>query len=193
LEATEIITLFGILATLFTAIWNLIISKKNRFISNINSERVKWVSKVRDIFSEINKSTYIQCQLRKKYGHSIPDDENLSNELIYLINHIELYLNPNESVVKRLIDLQEHVVINLINFNGDFLTESYEQSSLRLHYLQQVILKAEWKRIKSETKMGRELKQKEIKNIFINTAKGIDDRKGYYDELLKQELENKIY
>lgn len=190
MEPTEIITLIGILATLFTAIWNLIISKKNRFISNINSERVKWVSKVRDIFSEINKSTYIQCQLRKEYGHSIPDDKNLSNELIYLINHIELYLNPNETVVKRLIELQEHIVINLINFNGDFLNESYEQSSLKLHYLQQVILKAEWKRIKKETKKGRELKQKEIKSIFINTAKGIDNRKGYYDGLLKQELEN---
>jgi hypothetical protein len=184
-ETKDIITLIGIFATLLIGVWNLLMSGKNRFITHINTERVMWVNKVRDIFSEFNKSSYIQSQLRKKYGSQIPVDDDLSNELIYLVNHIELYLNPRETVVKKLIELQEKITVNLINYNRDFLMNSYEQSGLSLHYLQQIILKVEWKRIKNETKKGRELNDSEMKSIFINTAKEIDDGKGYYDEILK--------
>ncbi len=185
METKDIITLIGIFATLLIGVWNLLMSGKNRFITHINTERVMWVNKVRDIFSEFNKSSYIQSQLRKKYGSQIPVDDDLSNELIYLVNHIELYLNPRETVVKKLIELQEKITVNLINYNRDFLMNSYEQSGLSLHYLQQIILKVEWKRIKNETKKGRELNDSEMKSIFINTAKEIDGGKGYYDEILK--------
>ncbi|UQT52332.3 hypothetical protein M5C89_01075 [Bacillus velezensis] len=51
-----------------------------------------------------------------------------------------------------------------------YKVELYQSCYSRIELIQQVILKAEWKRIKEETKKGRELTESEIEKIYNEKA-----------------------
>jgi len=181
----EAVMFYGVLATLAVALWNLKNSKGDRYIDSINAERVQWINKIRDLFSEFDKTAYIMGQnivLAKPN-----ENEPLNQELIYLSNQIELFLNPTEVISKAVINKQNNIMLTIVANNSTFNATEHGFNLFDLRYLQQVILKSEWKRIKEETKQGKEISKQEIKDIYIEIATAIDIDS--YNELLKVPFE----
>ncbi|PDZ57811.1 hypothetical protein [Bacillus thuringiensis] len=175
--ATIIAAIIAAIISLFMNRRNNQIAKEERFIDTISAERVKWVNSIRDVFSEYNKCAYIQKNRLNnlKQKRAVKGRSQLS-EIIYHNNHIELYLNPVEPITKKLLELQNkisltlHTEIPVPDFNYDEVEIWLED----LHFLQQIILKSEWKRIKEENKKGSEITNQRMNEIFMNVAKKID-------------------
>ncbi|PEY43144.1 hypothetical protein CN895_24100 [Bacillus cereus] len=188
----EMVMLFGVFATIIIGLWNIKIAKHDNFIENVNSERVKWINAIRELFSEYNKTALLQHQrlvdLEREDKSSI---EDLSHDIIHLNNHIELFLNPVETPSKKYMEIQHNITEMLVGtaeLNNDLLAENL----LDLHYLQQVTLKAEWKRVKEETRKGKEIKDKKTREIFTETAKKINSLRYEKLELNKTEQLNEM-
>jgi hypothetical protein len=154
---------------------------KQRFIETISAQRVQWINSVRDNFSHLSKITYTMADIRER-KEQIPD--TLKNDLYYYVNHIELFLNPAEDITKVFIDLKDNVSQYLLS-DTDYSPALYEELMHNLHYVEQVILKAEWKRLKTETQDGAEVKK--MKKIHRKTAQKIDKER--YERLLKHYYE----
>lgn len=179
----EAIMFYGVLATLIIAIYNLKNSKGDRYIDSINAERVKWINKIRELFSEYDKIAFLMGE--NITYNDIRGNSELSKELIYLNNHIELFLNPTEVITKEVIKLQDSITENARS--GTANIKQLQEQLYNLHYLQQVILKSEWKRVKKETKKGREIKKNDLRDIYIEISIAIDSDK--YEQLLKEPFE----
>ncbi|RVT56436.1 hypothetical protein [Niallia taxi] len=181
----EAVMFYGVLATLAVALWNLKNSKGDRYIDSINAERVKWINTVRDLFSEFDKTAYLMGQ-NILMGKS-SENEILKKELIFLSNQMELFLNPTEVISKAVIDKKNSVVLALMAFNPTIDGREQGLFLFDLRYLQQVILKSEWKRVKKETQKGKEVSKQEIRDIYIEIATAIDIES--YNVLLKVPFE----
>lgn len=165
---------------------------KQRFIGTISVQRVEWINNIRNAFADFNRGAFFYSNLIKKNLHDsyvmTTEELNLFPEIVYNMNLIELYLNPSENVSKRLIDILDETV----KYMSKPLKENYNiqrvfEMSEHILYLQQVILKAEWKRLKKETEKGKEIDEDEMLIIFKNVAKKID--LGLYNKLLKNIFE----
>ncbi|MGF2616353.1 hypothetical protein FZC84_01045 [Rossellomorea vietnamensis] len=154
---------------------------KQRFIETISMQRVQWINSVRDNFSHLSKITYTMADIRER-KEPIPD--TLKNELYYYVNHLELFLNPTEDITKVFIELKDKVSHYLLSDTA-YSSSLYEELMHNLHYVEQVILKAEWKRLKIETLEGTEVRK--MKKIHRKTARKIDEER--YDLLLKNYYE----
>ncbi|PGA23613.1 MULTISPECIES: hypothetical protein [Bacillus cereus group] len=190
----------GILAAIINVVLNVKnnrVLKEERFIDAISAERVKWINTLRDKFSEYNKLVHIQMNgidsIVNLNGRSIEElkIEELRKrayEITFLHNHIELFLNPTEPVTEKLLQTQDKVTryLTATDYNM-FNYEEVKQWALNLHYLQQVILKSEWKRVKEENEKGKEINDQRMNEIFINTAKKIDSDK--YESLELSQVE----
>lgn len=169
---------------------NLKALEQKRYIDAISAERVKWINTVRDAFSEYNKYAYIQMNL-------LTDKQILLGskhkpqlmELIYWHNHLELFLNPVEPITEKFREIKEkttkalHTETPIQHFDyddvGSWLVD--------LHFLQQVILKSEWKRVKEENKLGEEITDERMNEIFKKTAEKIDKER--YDSIFNDDTE----
>ncbi|WP_084245214.1 hypothetical protein [Planomicrobium okeanokoites] len=165
---------------------------KQRFIGTISVQRVEWINNIRNAFADFNRGAFLYSNLIKKSFHESyemdTEEINLFPELVYNMNLIELYLNPSEKVSKRLIDILDKAVKYMSkprkeDYNILRVSEMREQ----ILYLQQVILKAEWKRLKKETEKGKEIDENEMEIIFKDVAKKIDLK--LYNHLLKNIFE----
>lgn len=190
----EIITLIGFVVTIIIGLLNLRAAKSNRFISTINAERLKWINNVREVFSQFNKNCYIYADavLEARYdnGEEIKEEvvkkaEHTFQEILYYLDLIKLYTNPTEVLSAKLHLAIDYMVNEILE--KDFDTDEYKEMKEDIHYYQQVILKAEWKRMKREAKLGRELDEEEMEEIFISTSSEIDKER--YFKFLKEEFE----
>lgn len=177
----EAMMFYGVLATLIIATINLKNSKGDRYIDSINAERVNWINKIRELFSEYDKVAFLMFENNNQSKFS--ENDELHKELIYLNNHIELFLNPTEVITKELIKIQNQISLDIIKVRNVFEEDFYD-----LHYLQQVVLKSEWKRIKKETKKGKEMRKNDLRDIHIEIATAIDPIR--FEKLLKEPFED---
>jgi hypothetical protein len=195
----EIITLIGIGVTIIIGLLNLDASKSNRFISSINAERLKWINNVREVFSQFNKNCYMyakavrEAQSQYDNGEEIKEEdvkkaEQTFQEILYYLDLIKLYTNPTEILSAKLHLAIDYMVNEILE--KDFDTDEYKEIKEDIHYYQQVILKAEWKRMKKEAKLGRELDEEEMDEIFISTSSDIDKER--YIKFLKEEFESQV-
>lgn len=157
---------------------------KQRLIDSISAQRIEWINKLRDTFVEFNKYTHTYSMLRfsqnfgKNLGYNhVTDYQNI----IGVKNHIELLLNPNEYFTEKLLFHLDGLINSLHSSDVDFNIIEYNKQKKRISFIQQVILKSEWKRIKTETENGKQVSDKEMNDIFIIVAKKID--KDIYNEL----------
>lgn len=188
-QTKEILTLLGFVVTIILGIANLYASQKTRYINNINSERIKWINSLREHFSNFNKNFYIFANVQKEAGQGRElsvEESYIYPEVIYYSDLIELYLNPRELVSKKIINLQRIIKKTLVEENFDF--DMIKIMNGDIHYYQQVILKAEWKRLKLEVRYGREIDEKETREIYIETACFINNDR--YMRLLKSDYES---
>ncbi|WP_227494786.1 hypothetical protein [Bacillus mycoides] len=168
---------------------NLKALEQRRYIDAISNERVKWINTMRDKFSEYLKLVHAQMndfyKLQIQVTGRTNKDELIENvnelrersfEITYVNNYIGLLLNPKEPFTEKLIGLQEEITkaLFLSNVEG-FKYEHLEQLVKDLSYFYQVILKAEWKRVKEENKKGEEIDDDAMNNIYIIIAEKLDE------------------
>ncbi|MGE1039691.1 hypothetical protein ACQKF0_09385 [Bacillus wiedmannii] len=157
---------------------NLKALEQRRYIDAISAERVKWISELREKSSEFLKVTHLQVNdFRKWYETDISKINQdvlmeRSSEIVGLSNQIYLLLNPHGIANGKLITLQNEVAVILSNSNiREFNLGELEEKIIVIGYLYQVILKAEWKRIKEGNKVGAELSEERVNEIYIEVAR----------------------
>lgn len=188
-------------ATIIAAVLNVRINRKNieiakeeRFIDTITTERVKWLNTLRDVFSEYLKLAIIQMndfQKWKMEGIGTIDEDGLrerSFEMRYISSRIYLLLNHTEPINEKLIDCESSIT-NILGTNNisEFESEQVILLIEELEYLQQVVLKSEWRRVKEENRLGTEITDDRMNEIFMSTALKIDP--GRFKRLGLQKVE----
>ncbi|MGE7694382.1 hypothetical protein ACQKNC_09705 [Lysinibacillus sp. NPDC094177] len=164
---------------------NLTSLKQRRYIDTISKERIEWLNKIRDSFVEYTTLTSELTMLVTFYdlGKMKVDDEKGQEYLDKLLQlegvkqKIYLLLNPKEVYAAKLNLLSDEgtkLLLKCVNKpiadNGDELNNL----NTNINFIQQVILKAEWKRIVIEIEQGKKLESKEVSKIFQEVAKYID-------------------
>ena len=151
---------------------------KQRIVGNIGTQRIEWVNKTRDVFVEYNTNLS-----NLSYINSIVNDDNLSQhfgeikrlsfELKRLLNLVELLLNPMEPYTRFLLvnmsDANSMVIRGIVD------NEKESKFSDYITFTQNVILKAEWKRVKDETERGEFLNEEEMGKVFEEVGKDMNE------------------
>ncbi|TMN21901.1 hypothetical protein [Lentibacillus cibarius] len=158
--------------------------KERRFIDTISAERVVWINKLRESFATFNKQLFVTSRMRNREKLNQPIDRgdfnNCISELVYILNLIELYLNPTERPVKRLLDIGNDLIDQLTDSAGKvYLKDEYEKLVEEMTFHQQVILKSEWARVKEEAEKGEQIDDRRMKELMLESAKSIDKQGEY--------------
>ena len=151
---------------------------KQRIVGSIGAQRIEWVNKTRDVFVEYNIAFN-----NLSYINTVVNDDNLSEyfgeikhlafELRRLINLVELLLNPVEPYTKfLLVNMKEANDMVIVGIDND---ERLSKFTKHIRFTQNVILKAEWKRVKDETEVGEFLNDEKIEKIFEEIGKGLNE------------------
>lgn len=159
---------------------NLKALEQRRYIDAISAERIKWINNLRDNFSDFLKNVTLQKGDIVKLANekqNVDEDkmEERLSDMMYTGNHIFLLLNPTEPICKEIIKLQIEIVTALERFNDiEFDYDKVGDLVEDLVFLYQVVLKAEWKRVKVENEKGEEVDQETTNRIYKETSKKID-------------------
>lgn len=148
---------------------------QQRYIESINVERRQWLNTLRDSMDAyLNIATHLY--INNEMVHS-REEAQLENDLEKQVNYIKLLLNPLETINITLIHLMENAPTEKkmnkdpLVYSNDIVSEGSWINAIEL--CMQLILKAEWKIIKEETRYGQELKSKAKDCITQCTAKDI--------------------
>lgn len=174
------IALVGYLMTVST-------NKKQRIMASISAQRTDWLNELRHAFVKYNAACVSYDLIR--FTKSLGQNEGVSvwdeyQAVVSAQNHITLLLNPKELFVKELIfeiDKQSNLLLG-----RDYDKRKIDLSKKRINDLQQIILKAEWERIRIETEEGRQIKTAEMESILKNTSLKIN-RDLYNEAVLGRE------
>lgn len=151
-------------------------ASKREYINTITAERAQWINNLRKQFTELN-------DLLKRSSSFIPliakNNENLK-KLKKLYNQIALHTNPTEiPVMKHQEEIKKYI---------DYLENGKSNNKIDLEYidyLQQVILKYEWSRLKVEAIEGEEIF--DIRNLSIMIKASYKINSHYFKKNLKEE------
>ncbi|MHC8516739.1 hypothetical protein [Sporosarcina sp. ITBMC105] len=179
------IALVGYLMTVST-------NKKQRIITSIGTQRIDWINKLRGEFVNYNSRCLKYELIRFSQSVGLNDSYDVAKDYQAVLssqNHIELLLNPRELFVKELI--KEMKAQTDLLLGGNYDKNKVESSKNRIGDLQQIILKAEWERVRIETEEGKQVKTSEMESILRNTALKIN-RKVYSELILNDELNKTI-
>ena len=164
---------------------NLTSLKQRRYIDTVSKERIEWLNKIRDSFVEYTTLTSELTILVTFYdlGKMKVEDEKGQKYLDNLLQlegvkqKIYLLLNPKEVYAAKLNLLSDEVTKLLLKYvNTPIADNSDELNNLNanINFIQQVILKAEWKRIVIEIEKGKKLNSKKVSKIFKEVAENIN-------------------
>ncbi|AJK64973.1 hypothetical protein KHU1_1006 [Bacillus amyloliquefaciens KHG19] len=173
LKVSIVAAIIALLGTGISAYISYRSSRRTTLIETISAQRIQWVNRLRDKFVEFNKlinefSYSIYESVEKKYVTTF-DYKTKFHDLRAVGNHISLLLNPNENYSEELSN-EIKKMFDILLEQDAYKVELYQNCYSRIELIQQVILKAEWKRIKEETKKGRELTESEIEKIYNEKA-----------------------
>ena len=150
---------------------------KELLVQTISEERIRWINTLRDEFVEFNKNIVVYKAIIDEHeGDSSSEENRKFEEVIASIHRITLLLNPSEHYMQYLIEEINGLSQASSTIRGEYDPQPFIDAKWRITDLQQVILKAEWARVKKESKTGKELSDKEIKGIYDETAKGINTK-----------------
>ncbi|PCD81622.1 hypothetical protein CNQ87_13290 [Lysinibacillus fusiformis] len=164
---------------------NLTSLKQRRYIDTISKERIEWLNKIRDSFVEYTTLTSDLALLVTLYDLdrvTVEDEKGKEyfDKLLQLERvkqKIYLLLNPREIYSKKLNELFKQITDLLTVYISKPVDDDYKKLNnliTNIHFIQQVILKAEWKRIVIEIEKGKKLESEEVSKIFQDVAKHID-------------------
>ena len=157
MSGKELLLLFGVLVTLALGLINLYFNlrgaKRSSFINTVTSERVKWITKVRENMSTLC-ALCDQWMLHKTQA-SAPD---LLKQIEAKKNEIRLQLNPNDPEDKDIARLLDR----LPSWTQSMTPEAYRELQELLVGATQVMLKREWDKVKDEA-VGGNLRSRKSK------------------------------
>ncbi|WP_227396997.1 hypothetical protein [Jeotgalibacillus aurantiacus] len=164
---------------------NIESNDKQRIIEHIAAQRIEWINTIRKHFVEFNSQT---AKAHFDYSNlyridKTPDLEGLGWSILKEIRFSQLYLNENELVTRKLIELMFDVRSKLNHKNYD--VKHYNSDLSNILFLQNVILKSEWRRVKEEIEKGESLRSERVKEIFDEVAK--ESNEGLYNFLIKSD------
>ncbi|WP_139823801.1 hypothetical protein [Thalassobacillus devorans] len=180
--------LIGIIISAVFGVLSYFSTKKGVFINTVSAERIKWINQLREHFSEYTKMVYIYANAVDDYNKGeITYEEfrknNYNDDIVYKTTMIELYLNPTENINLALMDLHIKMLQELREEFRELSYDTYYDFQEDIEFLHQVILKAEWRRFKLESKKGKEISNKRMKEIFKEVGEEINKSK--YNNLLE--------
>lgn len=167
--------LIALIGTGLTAWFTYKSAYRNAVADTLSKQRIEWLNSLRGKFVEFNnlaKEFYYNSNNINYKNEPIKTEFNFLDKFNLLNrtqNHISLSLNPKESIHNDLIS-ELSFVRNLLH-NKPFSPLDLDNGLKEIDYLQQIVLKAEWKRIKEEIKKGRELEPDEVSKIYSNISK----------------------
>lgn len=182
---TAVVGAITILVNIWIGTRNLNSQKQRRYIDTISNQRIEWLNNIREIFVEYTKCAAEIVMFQSIYlVHNLSAKDEKSKEFFQKIvkvnelkQKISLLLNPREFFSIKLNIFMEELVDLLLEANSNENQRKFKIINENIHYIQQVILKAEWKRILYEIEMGRKLEKEEVEKIFNDVAKDIDSEK----------------
>lgn len=144
-DTITIITAIGVIITAIVSSINIYISfqnnKKTAYINTITSERIRWMTRLKEMLSEF-------CSLRYKEFSEL-DLKDYTDQIVKLQSKIKLYLNPNDRYDMSIIEQLDLCSKGMINSN-----DCKREDLNKLIDLSQKMFKNEWERIKRESKNG---------------------------------------
>jgi len=161
---------------------NAEVIEKQRLVSSISTQRIEWINGLRIQFSTFNKKSFEYANIIRRVSQNpdldLPREDNLLvPEIYYCSDLIYLYLNPLEEWNSNYYEIQKSLLIDFKRGSHNPQTFDYnlyeKQSELLIKY-QQIILKAEWKIVKKEIKLGNELDSTETEKIYLEVASKVD-------------------
>ena len=172
---------------------NLKALEQRRYIDAISAERIKWINTMRDRFSEYIKLVHMQMNdfsEWKSQGDADIDESELRKrffDITYINNQINLLLNQTEPIVKKIVEIQSTLTIELGSPKdiSKYNYQKHQEMTNDLSYLYQIVLKAEWKRVKEENKNGAELSEEKMHEIYIEIAKKQSEK--IYRKIIKED------
>ncbi|WP_435038778.1 hypothetical protein [Bacillus subtilis] len=172
---TSISVWIPLATAIITAVITWTVARRAALNNTISTQRILWVNKLRDHFVDFNKLAYEYSSNKNTYekNKEKPNFDFMEKhyELRALLDRINLLLNPNEEFSKRLSEKLLEIIMLLKD--NKYNVKTYENLTKELNLIQQVILKAEWKRIKIEIKKGKELSDKKVAKIYTDKAKSM--------------------
>ncbi|MFV4883342.1 hypothetical protein [Bacillus velezensis] len=170
---------------------------KSRYIEIISKERSEWIHNVRKKFAEFNEKFHllnIRMNSEQSYTSISEDLRKQYNEFRLIWAEINLYLNPTEVVSKTLRSEVTRLVLSLAPTEKRY--KGYDQINVvstftNVTYLQNIILKSEWRRLKQEVEKGHELEIKEVEEIYKEIA--IKHNESMYLGLLEKGMEERRF
>lgn len=157
---------------------NLNSLEKRRLIDTVSAQRIEWINNVRNQFVEFNAlcHTFSMTMVNKKSkSEPVVIDMRDYLNIEKAKNQIELFLNPREVVVEKLIKYLKQMFDCIVKEPEN--VPKYSNIRANVIFLQQVVLKAEWKRIKLETQKGEQLSNSETDEIFKEVALEMDSKR----------------
>lgn len=171
-------------------IYNMNISKKTQFISTVTTERIRWMTTLKEYISEYYSTANTSIPNQSHEENRLRISEML-NECNRLKLKIILYLNPNDdaelineikanyellvrwsNLIARLQNEPENIGINQYI---DLLNTQFRESLENILTKSQTMLKKEWERIKMESENGKLNANKDDKytSVYKNLVKTI--------------------
>ncbi|WP_134008673.1 hypothetical protein [Lysinibacillus xylanilyticus] len=161
---------------------------KHRIVENIGAQRIVWINNVRELFVEFN-SLCAELQINNELVLLNGVDENkegklisYSQQLLKVMNNIELYLNPNEPYSQFLFDRMKEMREKVHDVNTVY--HMFNLHREMVVFAQNVILKAEWRRVKKETDKGEFIDKKDMLKIFNEVGKEMNP--GAHESILEK-------
>ncbi|MEK6647477.1 MAG: hypothetical protein AABY84_12475 [Candidatus Firestonebacteria bacterium] len=151
METKDIVYAVGIGLTFILGIWNLINNylqtKKTNFINTVTKQRIEWSEQIRQDISKFCGLTYTWSfsNLQGK-----PDEQNVLLQIDHLRHIIKLRLNSNDTADKKITELVDKIPCLTDKSKHNELKEALRD----LISETQVMLKAEWEKVKEESEKG---------------------------------------
>lgn len=156
----------------------------SNFLKNVNLQMGD-IYKIENEKQKNNEDSKIESKKQKDNEDSKIESEKQKDnedkmrerlgEIMYIGNHIYLLLNPTEPICKKIRKLQIQIFKSLESYNGSgFDGENVQEVVDELSFYYQVVLKAEWKRVKEENTNGKEINQERMDSIYKETSENID-------------------
>lgn len=184
-ELLEIITPFissllgafiGGIGVFFTVFRNSKNAQKQLLVQTISEERIKWINALRDEFVEFNTNLamYEEIKPESKEGLISKKERERYENLLSSIDKITLMINPSEYYMEYLtIKINELLQVKSTS-RGSYDLNAFLNSRDKMIDLQQIILKAEWRRVKEESSTGKELSSQKTMEIYNEIAISIN-------------------